>query len=181
MWQKNIVLKGLLVTATLIASRAHGEPRSSVLRLGDPLPALAGQTLTGKQLDVNAAAGAGQPVLILSFSRAGGRDAENWAQRLQKDFPQLTIYTAIFLESVPSLFRPMAISAIRNGMPHSMQDRTIVLYRDENIWKQRLQVNSISCAGVILLGPDGHINWTTPGPFTDGLYQELSRLIRAAQ
>lgn len=59
-------------------------------------------------------------------------------------------------------------------MPFSkaLRNRTIVLYQDENIWKQRLQVNSISNASVVLLGPDGHINSTTPGPFTDGLYQE---------
>lgn len=176
-----MVLSCFLVPVMLTAALAAGQPRSSELKASDPLPPLAGQTLTGKQLDVTVAANTGQSVLILSFSRSGGRDAQNWSQRLSKDFPHVTIYTVIFLESVPGLFRHLAISGIRDEMPPSMQDRTVVLYRDESLWKQRLQVNSESSASVILLGPGSHVGWLTPGPFAEGLYQELSRRIREAQ
>lgn len=177
MLQKKTVLSALLVSAMLMTSRAPGQPSSSVLKLGDPLPPLAGQVLTGKQLDLNAATGDNPAVLILSFSRAGGRDAQNWAQHLSKDCPHVTIYSVIFLVSVPRLFRPMAVSSIRGGMPLSMQDRTIILYRDENLWKQRLQINDESSASVVLLGPDRHIKWITPGPFADALYQAMRKQI----
>jgi hypothetical protein len=180
MRQRTMVPNHLLVLVMLTTLIASGQPQSSLLKPGDPLPPLAGQTLTSKQLDVTVTTDKGQSVLILSFSRAGGRDAQNWTQRLSKDFPQVPIYTVIFLESVPSLFRPVAISSIRREMPSSMQDRTIVLYRDESLWKQRLQANTGSSASVILLGPGSHIGWITPGPFADVLYQELSKRIRDA-
>jgi hypothetical protein len=115
MRQTTMLPNHLLVLVMLTTLIAAGQPLSSVLKPGDPLPPLAGQTLTGRQLDVTLAAGSGQSVLILSFSRAGGRDAQNWAQRLSKDFPHLTIYTVIFLESVPSLFRYIAISGAYNA------------------------------------------------------------------
>ena len=178
MRQREMVLNFLFAPVMLTAVLAAAQPQSSVLKPRDPLPPLAGQALTGKQLDVSVAAGTGQSVLILSFSRAGGRDAQNWTQRLSKDFPHVTIYTVIFLESVPDLFRHLAISGIRDGIPPSMQERTIILYRDESLWEQRLQVNTGSSASVILLGPGSHIGWITPGPFSDGLYQDLSRRIR---
>jgi len=92
----------------------------------DGLPALAGQTITGENLDLPAAADDMQAVLISPFSRAGGRDAQNWAQRLSKDHPHLSIYMAIFLESVPRLFRPLAVTGIRNGIP-LLQDRNHAL------------------------------------------------------
>ncbi len=179
--QGNILLNGLLVSVLLATLSVVVEPQSSVLRPGDPLPALVGQRLDGKALDLNVAAGIDHTVLIVSFSRAGGHDAQNWEQRLLKEFPHTTIYTVIFLESVPRLFRSIVVSGIKSEMPLSMQDRTLVVYHDEKVWKQRLQVHSDDNASVILLGKDRNVDWITAGPFADGLYQDLgARMIRFA-
>lgn len=159
---------------------ARGEQVQPPFKPGDTLAALAGQTITGKSLDLPAAADDSQAVLIFSFSRAGGRDAQSWEQRLSKDDPHLSIYTAIFLESVPRLFRPLAVTGIRSGMPVFLQDRTMLLYRDESLWERRLHVADESHASVILLGPGGHIRWITSGPFTDSLCVALEKQIRAS-
>jgi hypothetical protein len=78
-------------------------------------------------------------VVIFSFSRAGGHDARNWAQHLSKDYPHLEIYNAIFLESVPRLFRDMVVAGIRSGMPPAVQDRTVILYQQQSSWEQKLR------------------------------------------
>ena len=117
-----------------------GQPGPSHLKPGDTLPALTGQTITGRSLDLPAAIDDSLAVLIFSFSRAGGRDAQSWEQRLSKDYPHVSIYTTIFLESVPRPFRRLAVTSIRDGMPVFLQDRTMLLYRDETLWEQRLQV-----------------------------------------
>jgi len=103
--------------------------------------------------------------VVFSFSRAGGRDAQLWTQRLMKDDPHLANYTVIFLESVPGLFRPIAVSGIKDGMPPVLQDRTILLYRNEDLWRQRLQVTNERNACVMLLGSAGQVQWVTSGPF----------------
>jgi hypothetical protein len=59
-----------------------------------------------------------------------------------------------------------------------MQDRTIILYRDESLWEQRLQANTGTSASVILLGPGKSHRLDHPGPFAGGVYQEVSRRIR---
>jgi hypothetical protein len=98
---------GVISTAALVvllAASAVGEQGTSLLKLGDALPPLGGQTVSGKPFDLPTAAAGKVAVVIFSFSRVGGRDAQNWALHLSKDDPNLPILTAIFLESVPRLF-----------------------------------------------------------------------------
>ena len=66
--------------------------------------------------------------------------------------------TVIMLEAAPRL-RGIIVSELKKNMPPSMRDRTIVLYRSEKLWKQRLAVADDSHAYVLLLGPDGHMRW----------------------
>lgn len=157
----------------LLAASVHGEPGMLPLKPGDALPPLASQTVTGKSLDLPAAAEGNVAVVIFSFSQAGGRDARNWAQRLSKDDPHLPLYTAIFLESVPRLFRSIAVSRIRSGMPPAMQDHTLLVYRRQSSWERRLRVTDESYACVLVLGPAGHIRWMSLGPFADSIYLRL--------
>ncbi len=170
----------VLSMAGVLAVLIAGQPGPANLKPGDTLPTLAGQTIKGQSLDLPDAIDDNQAVLIFSFSRAGGRDAQRWEERLSKSYPHLSIYTAIFLESVPRLFRPLAIRGIRSGMPVFLQARTMLLYRDESFWERRLHVADESHASVILLGRGGQIRWITSGPFTDSLCAALERQIRAS-
>ncbi len=170
-WNLGLVLVWPL--ALLLTSSALGEEAQSPLHPGVALPILIGQTLNGKRLELPASARDEVAVAIFSFSRAGGRDARDWGQRLSKDYPHLVVYNAIFLESVPRLFRPMVASAIRSGMPATMQDRTLLLYRQQTSWEQMLHVNDEKYACVVVLGRTGLVRWMSPGPFTEAVYVRL--------
>jgi hypothetical protein len=149
-----------------------------VLKPGDTLPQLAGQSLTGKPVDLPSGMGDGQIVLIVSFSHSAGRDSQNWGEHLSKDYPHLNIYNAIFLEAAPKLVRPMAVSGIKSGMPPFIQDRAVIFYKDESLWKQRLEIKDDSWARVIVIDPGGRIRWISPGPFGDAVYQALGKEIQ---
>lgn len=179
-FRQNAVTAGLVALVILLSSSAPGQPAPSHLKRGDTLPVLGGQALTGKWLDLRVVTAGSPAAVILSFSRAGGRDAQNWVQHLSKDHPHLAVYTVIFLDSVPRLFRSVAVSDIRGEMPLVVQKRTILLYRDESLWKQRLRVTDESHACVILLGSRGHIQWINSAPFADSLYLTFSKEIRAS-
>lgn len=170
---------GLSISLFLFSTHSAAQPGQTHLKPGDIPPSLAGQALTGKWVDITSASSGNPAVVVFSFSRAGGRDAELWTQHLMKGDPHLAIYTVIFLESVPGLFRAMAVSGIKDGMPSALQDRTILLYRDEDLWKQRLQVANERHACVMLLGPTGRVQWMKSGPFADALYSEFSKSIGA--
>jgi hypothetical protein len=180
MVERYVIATGLLGAALLLVAPVRAQPRQTLIP-GDALPSLSAQTLTGKQLNLPSHSDDGLALVIFSFSRAGGRDAQKWAQAFSKQEPQARIYTVIVLESVPKLFQPMAVSAIRRGMPISMQDQTMILYRDENLWKQRLQVTDVSRACVILFDLGGHIKWLTTGPFTEPRFQSLREQTHASK
>ena len=170
----------IMFIAALRPAEAGGSFDPANLKPGEQLPLLAGQTLTGKQLSLPSAAGPGVAVVLCSFSRTGGADARRWAERLSKDDPHLPVYNAIFLESVPRLFRSMAVSGIRAGMPGPMQDRTLLLYRDQRVWEQRLHVTDESHAGVVVLGEGGRVEWMVSGPFAESAYDVLRKQIQTA-
>jgi ATP synthase subunit 10 len=164
---------GTWTLIVLLAASALGEQGTSLLKPGDALPPLAGQTVAGKSLNLPTAAEGKIAVVIFSFSRAGGRDAQKWAQHLSKDDPHLPIYTAIFLESVPRLFRSIAVSGIRSGMPPVMLDQTLLLYQQQASWEQRLHVTDENHACVLVLGRAGHLRWVSPGPFEESVYARV--------
>jgi hypothetical protein len=147
---------------------------TSTLQEGQTLPQISGQALTGRSIELPTAASGKPAVVIFSFSKTAGNDARSWNERLSRDFPgDVPSFTIIVLESVPKLFRGMALSGIKGSMPIAMQDRTVVLYRDETLWKQRLAFSEDSRAYVILLGPDGRIAWKSEGAFTEAAYMKL--------
>jgi hypothetical protein len=147
---------------------------ASPLQGGQTLPQISGQALTGRSIELPAVASGKPAVVIFSFSKTAGNDARSWNERLSKDFPKdVPSFTIIMLESVPKLFRGMALSGIKGSMPIAMQDRTLVLYHDDTLWKQRLAFSVDNHAYVLLLGPDGRIAWKSEGAFTEAAYMQL--------
>ncbi len=179
MWQHRTFLAVWSTFAIILSSPALMQSRPGILKPGDSLPTLAGQTLAGTWLSVDALADHSPVVVILSFSRAGGRGAREWEERLSKDNPGLAKCTIIFLETVPRLLRPVVVSGIKRSMPASLQSRTILLYEQQDLWRQRLQVNDDNSASVILLRAGGQVQWTTSAAFDDKTYLSLRQQIDA--
>ncbi|MEO8870112.1 MAG: hypothetical protein ABI357_04705 [Granulicella sp.] len=166
-----VVIIGLFMFARSVkAAQSYAPP----LHTGDVFPQISGETLTSKSLTLPATAVDKAAVLVFSFTRKAGQDAHSWNEHLFKDFPNaIPIYGVIELESAPKLFRGMAIAGIKSSMPLSEQDRNIVLYQNEKLWKRRLAVSNESRAYVVFLGSDAHIEWMNSGAFTDAEYARL--------
>jgi hypothetical protein len=146
------------------------------LHPGDAFPEIAGEALSGKPIVLPAVAAPQAAVVAFSFSRAGGNDSQKWIDRLSREFPPgraPETYVVIMLESVPALFRGMALSGIKSGMPAALQSRTLVSYQDEELWKKRLLVTSTSKSYVVLLDARGLIRWTGSNGLNDADYERL--------
>jgi hypothetical protein len=123
---------GFLVLTPLVSV---GQPEAGSLHAGEPFPGISGVTLTGKVLQLPAAASGKPAVVIFLFSRTASKDAHLWNEHLAKGFSNAVSYDLIVMGSVPKPFRSIALAGIRSSMPPSMQDRTVVLYQDEKLWK----------------------------------------------
>jgi ATP10 protein len=172
-------MAGVLIPALWLQA---AQSDTSSVHPGQMFPQLSGQTLTGKSVELPAATMGKPAVVIVSFSKTAGNDARSWNERLSRDSKDVPSYTIIVLESVPKLFRGLAVSSIKGSMPVPMQDRTFVLYSDEKLWKQRVAFSGDSRAYVILLGPDGRIRCSSKEAFTEPSYaqmkDQLDKLLR---
>jgi hypothetical protein len=164
---RRLALPLFLLTLAVAAGR---------LPVGDALPSLGGETLSGKQVELPGASAGTVPVLVFSFTKAAGSDSRLWNQRLAKDFGSnsaVAIYRVAFLESAPKLFRGMAVSGMKSGVPEAQWERTLVVLKDEDAWKQRLGVSSNKHAYVVVLDGQGRVRWMSAGPFSESEYGQL--------
>jgi hypothetical protein len=158
------------------------------LQVGDAFPPLTGQTLSGATAEIPQAGTSSVRVLVFSFSESGGRDARLWSERLNEDFGPLTEVSrssVIVLESVPKLFRGMVVSNIKSNVPKPLWEKTIVVFKDEALWKSRLDFSTDTHCYVVLLDKAGRVAWIRSGPFSEkvyaGLKWEVMRLIRTGK
>ena len=173
-----VLLLALFLAVQALALQAQTTP----LHTGDALPQISGETLSGKQLTLPAAA-AGRPAVVsFSFSRTGGKDSSQWSDHVEKDFPAVGHpYTLMMIEAAPKFVRGMIISGSKKGMSPAAQDRCIAMEKDEDIWKQRIGFTTDDRAYVFLLGPDGKIRWRSSGAFTDSEYANLKKELTQMQ
>jgi hypothetical protein len=170
-----LLMVGLLV---LTLSVNAGQREAGSLHAGELFPTISGITVFGNLLELPAAAIGKPAVVVFSFSRTAGKDAHSWNEHLARGISNAVPgYDLIVMESVPKLFRGVAMSGIRSSMSPSMQDRTVVLYQDERLWKLRLAVSDSSRAYVVLLGSDGRLRWSNTGAYSDPEYARLKNEI----
>ena len=170
-----LLIVGFLVFPPLVNA---AQPDAGYVRTGELFPNISGKTLSGQSLELPATALGKPAVVLFSFSRAAGKEAHSWKEHLAKEFSNaVPVYEVVVLESVPKLFRGMAMSGIKSSMPLSQQDRSLVLYRDEKLWKLRLAVSDDNRAYVVLLGPDGRIRWSNSAAYSDSEYARLKNEI----
>lgn len=168
----------LLAVGWVLPATAQTTP----LHVGDDLPQISGQTLSGKQLTLPKDA-AGKPAVVsFSFSRSGGKDSGLWSDHVEKDFPAVGHpYTLMMIEAAPKFVRGMIISGSKKGMSQQAQDRCIAMEKDEELWKKRIGFTKDDRAYVFLLGPDAKIRWKSSGEFTDGEYAVLKKELSQMQ
>lgn len=180
----NLTGRALLLLALgsfMMLRAAQAQSATSALNLGDILPDVSGQTPSGGSLRLSDVVAGKTSVVVFSFSKSAGKDARLWNDHLDKDYASNSLVagsTVIMLEAVPRLLRGIIVSQLKNNMPASMRDRTIVSYQNEGLWKQRLGVADDSHAYVLLLGLDGHIRWRNSDAFGDAEYTELKNKVQ---
>ena len=151
------------------------------LQPGATLPDIVGQNLLGSPAHLSTATTGKIAAVVFSFSKAGGKDTELWNRELLRDFGSnrsVALSTVIMLESAPRLLRGVILSGIKNGIPTSLHGSTIVSYKDEKLWKQRLAIANDNHAYVLLLGQDGRIRGMSSGGFSEAKYDELKTKIQ---
>lgn len=148
------------------------------LRIGDPLPPLKGEYLTGKSATLPAAGSGKTTLLLLGFTYASRVPVEVWGQWFRDTIgvgPDRTFFEVPMIGGLAKMGRWFIDRGMRKGTPAALHENVITVYADTGDWKKRLAASSLNDkdAFLIVLDRDGVVRWLHHGPFDAARAQEL--------
>ena len=156
------------------------------LAVGDPLPPLRGQFLSGRASFLPQAASGRVALLMLGFTYDSRFSVEAWAKRFRQDFgaePKVTFFEIPMIGGMARMGKWFIDSGMRRGTPKADHENVITVYGGTDQWKQRVGFRDARAAYLILLGPNGQVVWRYAGSLDEEPYKalssEVSRLLSA--
>jgi hypothetical protein len=154
------------------------------MQLGEPLPALEGEFLSGRAAALPQAASGRVALLLLGFTYESRFAVEAWAGRFRRDFggdPRVTFYEIPMIGGIARLGKWFIDGGMRRGTPKEDYESVITVYGGTDAWKRRVGFGDPNAAYLILVGQDGKVVRQVSGGFGEEPYQalrsEVSRLL----
>ncbi|HET6170079.1 MAG TPA: hypothetical protein VFE01_07860 [Terracidiphilus sp.] len=137
--------------------------------LSQSMPDTQGMTLSGNHIALAEVTRGHRVVLVAGFSHAGGMGTGAWLRALRADpaLAGIAVYQVAMLEKAPGFVRGMIKSGMRKGLSAAEQDRSVVLTKDEPLWRSYFGVSYDKDPYVALLGADGKVVWHGHGAAGD--------------
>jgi hypothetical protein len=167
----------ILSLLPLVAAAA--EPAFEI-KIGESLPALRGESLSGREVVLPQAAEGRVTLLLLGFTYKSRFAVESWAESFRAHFPsdpRVTFYELPMIGGAARLARWFIDSGMRRGTPEKDYEHVVTVYRRTDSWKKRVFFVDPDAAYLILLDRMGRVAWRHQGAFEDRAFQELSRNI----
>jgi hypothetical protein len=147
------------------------------MAVGDPLPKLRGEFLTGRTADLPQAASGRVALLLLGFTYDSRFAVEAWARRFREQFEtdsRVTFYEIPMIGGLARLGKWFIDSGMRRGTPEADRETVIAVYGGTDPWKRRTAFRDPQAAYLILIDQSGKIAWKYAGGFGQEPYQALS-------
>jgi len=170
-------MTALVMQLTMMFMAAGPERALPRLSVGDSLPALSGQFLSGKAAELPKAASGRVALLALGFSYDSRIEVEAWTKRFRAQFgadPRVTFYEVPMIGGMARLGRWFIDSGMRRGTPQADYEHVITVYGGVDAWKERVGYKDSKAAYLILLDQTGKAVWFSSGAVEDKAYTALS-------
>lgn len=167
---------------TILTTIVLGSALMSSLSIGQTLPPLQGQFLTGREAQLPDAASGKVALLAIGFTYSSRFPVEAWIGRFRKDFgsnPQVTFYEIPMISGMARLGKWFIDSGMRKGTPARDQENVITVYRGTDLWKQLVDYQAPDAAYLVLLDKHGRVRWRHSGEFDENAYKDLSAHLAA--
>jgi len=165
----------------LVTAMASFSSGATELALGEGLPELRGEYLSGRKAILPKDASGRVALLLFGFTYQSRFAVEAWAKKFREDFeknPQVTFCEIPMIGGMARLGKWFIDSGMRRGTPKSDHENVITVYGGTEPWKQRLGVKAQDSAYLVVLDQKGNIAWRHAGPFEEAQYQALSAQVR---
>ncbi len=170
----------VVLVLSLAASRTLAQTQ---LCVGDQLPPIAGEFLTGRRVTLPGDSRGRIAVLFMGFTYASRVPVEAWGGWFRASFGTrdgLTFYEMPIIGGLAKLGRWFIDSGMRRGTPSDLHEHVITVYAGSGEWKARLGVTDASDkdAYVLLVDESGRIRWMYHGAFDETRAQELAAALQ---
>jgi hypothetical protein len=182
-----VVCLVLLIAGAGYAATSPGtEGQAGELAMGERLPQLQGEYLSGRKATLPDDASGRVALLLVGFSYASRVPVKDWTRRFRADFPdktQVTFYQVPMLGGVARMGKWFIEGGMRRGNAKSDYENVITVYGGTEAWRQRLGVKAGDAkaedtAYLVLLDRKGNVVWRHAGPLEETAYQALAAQVR---
>ena len=152
------------------------------LRVGEPLPTLKGQFLTGRNAVLPQASAGKVTLIAMGFTYASRVPVEAWGDWYRTAIgsrTDITFFEVPMIGGLATLGRWFIDRGMREGTPVELHDHVITVYRGTGDWKQRIGYASAhqDDAYLIVLDKEGVVRWLHHGVFDTFQSDELKGLL----
>ena len=166
-----------LLGLALLPLTAYAAGPVQEMVVGELLPRLRGEFLTGRPADLPQAAAGKVALLLLGFTYDSRFAVEAWAKKFREQFEtdlRVTFYEIPVIGGVARLGKWFIDGGMRRGTPKADQEHVITVYGGTEPWKQRVGFRDPNAAYLILIDPRGKVAWRYAGGFGEGPFRALS-------
>lgn len=168
MWILSIL--GVALTVSAAAPIAE-------LAIGDQLPPLKGEFLSGRTAVLPQAASGRVALLMFGFTYDSRFQVEAWAKRFRQDFGTrsgVTFFEIPMIGGIARMGKWFIDSGMRRGTPKADQENVITVNGGTDAWKQRVGFNDPKATYLILIDQHGRVAWRSAGSLDEQRYSALS-------
>jgi len=168
MWILAMLAVALMATAAAPAAE---------LAVGDQLPPLKGEFLSGRTAVLPQAASGRVALLMIGFTYDSRFQVEPWAKLFRQDFgtkPDVTFFEIPLIGGMARMGKWFIDSGMRRGTPQADHENVITVYGGTDAWKQRVGFNDPKAAYLILIDQHGRVAWRSSGSLDEQRYSALS-------
>ncbi len=165
-----LAILGVALTASAAAPAVE-------ITVGDPLPPLRGEFLSGRTAVLPQAASGRVALLMLGFTYDSRFQVEAWAKRFRQDFgtkPGVTFFEIPMIGGMARMGKWFIDSGMRRGTPKADHENVITVYGGTDEWKQRVGFNDPKAAYLVLIDQHGRVAWRSAGSLDEQRYSTLS-------
>lgn len=151
--------------------------------VGQPMPAIAGNTLAKQPISLPAAFHQKPGLAILGFSPSSRHDCKAWAvwaANSAPTHPGLEVYLAVIVEATPRV-APLVDMFLRAGADERVADRGLTSYDPDGKLRASFGFKDDAKALVVLVDGRGKIAWATDSGFSTEAVGSLEGKAKAAR
>jgi hypothetical protein len=180
---KTMTPAALAVVPALIAATVWAAPAPvgvARLSVGDRMPALKGDLLSGKQAVLPDLAAGQTTLILLGFSYDSRFQVEAWAGKFRARYgttPGLTVFEVPMMGSAARLGRVFIDRGMRKNTPVELHGRVMTVYGGNDDWKARVGFSAPDDAYLVLIDRQGIVRWLAHGPVSEERLRELGAVV----